>query len=414
MKRHRKRTVLALIVLSWISLGSIAAVAQNGPPQPAPSMGLTDAETAPVSPIANIPAPIPDSPAFDILGLAPKNVSSPVTGKDLFASLINGVDSHGNLQGGLALEIRPGYFVGNIGAKEYRENDTARAINNIALSLATTKGATDNDKSARAALGARLTLFNGGDPKLDDVFLGCLKRDVLDKIYVANPSSITIPNGVDQTQYQLDYIQNNIVKPTLPAYDTCRTNALARDWNYSAAWMGFAGSAISPSGNTGSFRSGTLGVYGAFALGFDAQGIKWSAHEDFLAGYDRHGAGGQLIFSAKYLDRDFTPDPNNKGKFITQNTTTLATMIRYSGSGDFVWYAEPSYTFGTASTRRDIHSGRLTLGLEWRVADALWLDVSLGGNGGSERNGFVLGQLKYSLDDDPNRQKTKLGSLVPQ
>jgi hypothetical protein len=130
---------------------------------------------------------VPDSPALAILGLSPETVVRPSTPRDLATTVLNGVDRRGNLQSGLAVDFAPLFlFAGNtLTYEDYKGSRGSRLFGRTQLSFATAKGASDSDKSMRLAVGVRTTIWDAGDPRMDETLVNCL-----DAIPVPVPSTI--------------------------------------------------------------------------------------------------------------------------------------------------------------------------------------------------------------------------------
>lgn len=146
-----------------VSLVAILAVLFSPRAVRAQANALTDGKAVK---LVNLDLTVPDSPALVILGLSPDKVVRPSAPKDLAATLLNGVDRRGNLQSGVAVDLSPRFlFAGNsLTFADYRDNAATRILANIQVSLATAKGATDTDKSMRAAFGLRSTLWGQRRP----------------------------------------------------------------------------------------------------------------------------------------------------------------------------------------------------------------------------------------------------------
>jgi len=134
---------------------------------------------------------VPTSPAFSALGLTPQSVIRPTSPREFAASLINGVDPNGNLQNGIAVELAPFlmWHGNDITLNQYQNPNNLpddqnprdkfsfdRMLYRTSLSLATTKGTSDDDKSSRIAFGLTLTPYDLGDPRNDGILLDCFLR----------------------------------------------------------------------------------------------------------------------------------------------------------------------------------------------------------------------------------------------
>ncbi len=129
---------------------------------------------------ATIDLSVPESPAFTVLGLTPQTVTRPASPRELATSLLNGVDQHGNFQSGVALDLAPYLlFAGDqLSLRDYQRSRKLRLLTRFQTSFATTKGASEDDKSTRLALGFHATLWDRGDPQLDNELLGCFAREL--------------------------------------------------------------------------------------------------------------------------------------------------------------------------------------------------------------------------------------------
>jgi hypothetical protein len=96
---------------------------------------------------------VPDSPAFTVLGLTTQTITHPATPRALATSLLNGVDQNGNFQTGVAIDTTPYLlFYGNdVTLEKYQQSQVIRFLSRTQFSFATTKGASESDKSARFA-----------------------------------------------------------------------------------------------------------------------------------------------------------------------------------------------------------------------------------------------------------------------
>ena len=115
---------------------------------------------------------VPESPAFTALGLTPQEVIRPSSPRALATELLNGVDANGNPQNGLALDMSPFLLIRGDGfsLQDYQKDtfNVNRLLARTQLSIATAKGASDDDEAIRASLGLRLTPWDLGDPRMNE------------------------------------------------------------------------------------------------------------------------------------------------------------------------------------------------------------------------------------------------------
>ena len=111
-------------------------------------------------------------PSLPLLGLTPSTVTRPASPRGLASSLLNGVDQNGNFQTGIAVDTAPYMlFYGNqVTLEQYRNSKPLQVLARTQLSIASTKGASDSDKSAKLAAGFNVTIFDKGDPRTDRDF----------------------------------------------------------------------------------------------------------------------------------------------------------------------------------------------------------------------------------------------------
>ena len=118
---------------------------------------------------------VPTSPAFVALGISPNEVTRPDTPKAFALALLNGIDSGGKLQSGVAIDVAPYYlFQGReLILREYRASEAVQIASRFQLSLATSKGINGDDESAHLGVGFRLSLLDGGDPRMSSLLDDC-------------------------------------------------------------------------------------------------------------------------------------------------------------------------------------------------------------------------------------------------
>ncbi|MCE9557462.1 MAG: hypothetical protein K8R88_00780 [Armatimonadetes bacterium] len=109
----------------------------------------------------------PSGPAFTVLGMDASKATTPANLQELSLTLANSFDESGQLKQGFQvsatlakLGIGPRYSTGGSKFFAKPENRLKWASN---LSLAAIKGASDSDKSARAAIGLALPIFDDTD-----------------------------------------------------------------------------------------------------------------------------------------------------------------------------------------------------------------------------------------------------------
>jgi len=350
----------------------------------------------------NIDLAVPESPAFTVLGLTPQTVTRPATPRALATSLLNGVDQNGNFQSGLAFDVAP-YLVlagAQLGLRDYQTKYGLRLLTRLQTSFATTKGASENDKSIRLALGFHATLWDRGDPRLDDELLDCFARDlkvgpddILEPIPVEDPG----PNGTpEQTAAYAAYLKEKKaydnaneavgVENTRKA-ENCRNESKKKNWNRSSWIVAAAPSWLSPDGKTSNYKWNGGGVWSSLAYGFE--------------GVPGLSSNSQLIFHARYRDNEMVPEPDVPKTFFSQDSLYLGSRLRV-GTANSTASFEGVFVRSRKNDLAFENSSRFSLGLERKVAENMWFNISFGGERGrsdGKNNGFILTAFRWGFSE---------------
>lgn len=366
------RAVLIVFLLTTPFRAVHAATEPNGEEQAAP------APTSPVK-LVTLDLAVPDSPAFAILGLSPETVVRPASPRDLATTVLNGVDRRGNLQSGLAVDFAPLFlFAGKtLTYADYKNSRPTRAFGRTQVSFATAKGASDADKSLRLAFGVRTTLWDDGDPRLDETLVSCL-------------SSIPIPPPTTAllTQAARDAYIAQATAGRRPAVEACHQAFKTRRWNASSFAIGVAPSGQSPTGETGDF------VYAGAAV-WASLGLALSTTTRPL---------GQVIIQGRYRNRELVPDKTVEGSFFEQDAAGIGVRLLL-GSADRAAVIESEVAHQAPKVGDDTTSFKLSGGAQMKLASHVWISVSggasRGGNANEQGGGFVLSALKWALSREP-------------
>jgi len=388
---------------------SITSLSDETDAAPATSAGssLPDSkggkdEKAPL-PFANVDLSVPESPAFTVLGLTPETVVRPNSPRQFATALLSGVDRNGNFQTGTALDTVPYLLLAgkNLTLGEYRRKYRLQLASRTQFSFATTKGASEEDKSVRLSLGLRMTLWDRGDPRFDETLIQCF-RDANKKFFeavgpnVVGPDDLP-PNASEErierakkafAAYEQRQDQANTVR--LQASEECRAQSRKDNWNRSSWIIAYAPSWISTTGETKNFKWNGGGIWTSFAYGFE--------------GFPALQEHSQIIFHARYRSNEQVPDPANKGSFIGQDSLFFGSRLRVgneNATGSFEGVFVRSRPEGKAYD----NSARYSLGLERRVAENMWFGLSFGGETGradGKNKGFVLTSFRWGFSEKPS------------
>lgn len=374
-----------------------AAASPNQPATPAADPpSAFNPEKAPVA-SANIDLAVPESPAFTVLGLNPQTVTRPASPREFATSLLNGVDQNGNFQSGVALDFAPYQTLAGdrLTLAAYNKSPGLRLLARTQVSLATTKGATDNDKAMRLALGFHLTLWDRGDPHSDPILMKCFEDNLRfaqrpavlppDQLPPEAPETLKILSKQEWDRFTRE--NDALADPNNQGAEKCRNLARKRNWNKSSWIVAAAPSWISTSGQTKDFRWNGGGFWSSVAYGFEGvPGLEDKA---------------QLIFHARYRNNELVPDSGVKGKFLNQNNLFLGTRLRAGSQNSTVNFEGVFIRSRTKGLGPD-NSARFSLGLERKVAENMWFTLSFGGDRGrsdGKNNGFVLSSFKWGFSE---------------
>ena len=367
---------------------------------------------------ATIDLSVPQSPAFTVLGVTPENVIHPATPREFAASLLNGVDPNGNFQTGLALETAPYLLVfgDSITIREYQENRLTQIAARTQFSLATTKGTSDDDKSARLALGLRLTPYDLGDPRNDEQLLKCFTEGELKQVHDrANQLSIEMAEFAateDPTELEFEReVDDRLLSLEGEAREAaakCRQETRSRNWNATSWSLGVAPTWTSRDGGTDDLEWSGAALWTSLAYGFeDVPGLEDTS---------------QVTMHARYRSDEQVPDSDNGGGFLEQDTLVLALKARIAGpnipfgsepggrlepsalgGADLNFAIEVSYLNSDRKNRKSEEYFQYSVGAEYRITDDLYLNLTIGATEGQEKDDqvFALGALNWGFSSEP-------------
>lgn len=348
-------TAFALMI-ALVLLGNARAVAQ------APASSATFAARD-----GTVDLAVPESPAFAALGLAPNDVVRPTTARDLATSILNGVDREGHLQTGLSVDVAPYMLLAGsrLTLSKYREpaQRVTRFLARWQMSLASAKGASDADPAARIALGARVTFFDHGDPRLDTTLLDCLRRQGA-KMLASAPKFEPgqSPEELAEEKVKLEDSVRQAAKP-------CRTAAAARRWNRSAWIAGMAPTWTSVDGSASALGYTGTALWTSIAYGFES--VPAMEERAMLAVYAKRRSGERA------------PNALAKGTFIEQDHASVGARL-IVGSASSHFSGEALWVRNDRVDGLNDRFWNVSAGLEQRVVDNIWLSVTVGRQAGRD------------------------------
>lgn len=326
---------------------------------------------------------VPESPAFTALGLNPETIVRPARPREFATAFLNGVDQQGNLQTGVAFDAVPYLVFGGteLTLNRYRASKVTRVLSRTSVSFATTKGAADDDKSVKIAFGAHAVLFDSEDPRVNnDPLLKCFAG-----IPVFRPTSIGNPAALEaeRAAFERDVL--------VPRAALCRDDFRRKArWNATSWVVAYAGTSVSPTGLASDLTSGAQTFWTSLSYGFDG-----------VPGLESRA---QLIAHARHATREIVVDEELPGGQEVRDTTVIGAQFR-GGSTSFALAGEAAYLRTAAAGRPDDTAMRVTFSAERRLAQDVWLTLSIGGDRGADdgtsKGLSVLSALKWGFSKDP-------------
>ena len=366
--RITSRGLLA-VILCFVTIHPLASeLAASPSPSPVPLPVPQDALSYTL--LDRAPGAVP---AFDALGLAPENVSSPSTPRDFAGDLINGVDRNGVLQHGLAIETAPfRWFRIGTSIGDYRKSSSARWAYNFSVSVATSKAVEESD-AVQLAVGFKEVLWESVD---HDPY----RNGSLDAAFQQNPRPLPDDRGA------------------LPDSSTSDEDPFktAVDEFYKNKWRGgIWTAAIAPTWNSESGKVSNLTGTGFTVWTTFAYGLPKSRSP-------RIGSSNplnvQFAAELRYRDGEHVTDPNDKMHVAAQDSFLAAGRVRV-GSDTFNGFAEGGYVRVWHGLNGDDDGWRGALGVEKRLAPNIWLVITAGQQfgGGTVASDelFVLSSLRF-------------------
>lgn len=337
---------------------------------------------------------VPESPAFTFLDITPAKITKPTTTRDFVTSLINAIDDQGRVRQGLAFELAGAVLTAHRPTlAEYQQRWNAMTIAaRSQLSLATARAAGDTS-STDAGYGIRIPLYDDGDPMADKEFTTELIA-AFQRCTVAPPP---LPPGVAAAPVGqiADTAARRAIANLTAAVDsqkraaaetaqrTCLADAIkkhAKDYaeahwnavNLSLAYAGGHRLVSSLARDTRELGNRFWAVFGIPIL----------------------GSSGQLLGMIQYANLVPSSDSGHQTSFRYGVRSTIG---RPTFNGFMEFFHEKRTPHGLPSLNRDGWSG----GLEFRVADDLWLATGFGK--ATDIKGsptVVIANLKWALNSE--------------
>lgn len=312
---------------------------------------------------------VPDDPVFVYLGVAPKNVATVGAPAQLVAALAQGIDEHGQAVAGVAVSFvpwSPRRFP--LGLDEIR-NPWKYAALRTQISLGTVRAAGETG-STDLGIGFRTLLFDAGDYRRDREWFGALGSGASKSCSKAptepirgfesgtTPRQLTPGGGYDPDTL---YLRAFPTYPDAATADECREKYAARritqwqkeHWNASQIGIGFA--------------------TGPRFVGSSLDDARWVGASTWVTGAKSLRGWGQIVGQMRYDFRNAAADTLQDQQAVAAGGRFLVGGAAMNGFAELL-YARPLHP----RNGEPAHDVGWSLGLEFQVAEKLWLSGGFG------------------------------------
>jgi hypothetical protein len=387
--------ILRLVVASILLIAATAfqvQAADDAQQSKLPSLLKSVATGKPVK-LVSLDLAVPDSPALTILGLSPEKVARPGSPRELATTALNGVDRRGNPQSGLAVDFAPLFLFGGNGITwdDYRGGWGTRLLGRTQVSVATAKGSGEGDKAVRAAVGLRATLWDAGDPRLDETLIACM-----DAIRVTPPKEALL------NQEAVDAWIARATAERRPLIEQCHKQFKDRRWNASSIAFGVAPEWHSPTGRWADFDAGGASAWGSVAIAL-SRNEQFESPAGTTIPVER--PFGQIVVQGRYRADELVPNRQVRGTFFEKASAGIAARVMV-GSADRAIVVEAELAREMPERGDSVSALNLSVGGQMKLTNDVWLSLAVGGNRGGvadeERSAFVLSSFKWALSREPS------------
>lgn len=296
---------------------------------------------------------VPQSSGFTLLGVTPENIIEPNSGQELGVSLLQGLDTNGNLQTGYALETRP--FLWNQDEYIFERTKINRILSGFKVSFATTSGASDDDQATRYGIGTNWS-YQFNDPMFNKKYKNCVK--------IAGDAAPPIPDSEDTLE--------NLNKTLRKAILSCQKEHIS--------WT------------TTSVSAGVAAQWGSE----DEENIDTSGYGVWLTGSKALSNSAEITGHARYIENQLSVVDD---ALTESDSSILALRFRF-GSFKTKAIFETSYTEEEANSATDKYS-LAVVGTELKLSENMWFRIVYGDTFGSdsEKKEFFTGQVRFGLGE---------------
>jgi hypothetical protein len=319
----------------------------------------------------------PESPTFQMIGVAADDVSRPTSPGKIAVSILNALDQNGNFQNGVALEFRPFLLLrqSELRLSQYQNNDAIRQLSNIQIAMGVAQGASKDDPSVKATLGLIWTPIDGMNQDRISTLSSCLGKVVGDPVPPDAPPTVVEAKKAAQAAAQAVCYKTH---PLLP------DNTTKLQFNFSPLF-------VSETGKTSDLKAHGFHTGAVFSIGL-------TSTKKLVENPD--ATRGLLVLAASYRKKETTPDPAIEGAFLDRDRLSLGARAVF-GRPSFAFlslqgfYQHAKYSIG----QKDDYA-TFVAGVDVKLSDDFWLTLNAGSSTGRSfgKNETFLGTgLKFGF-----------------
>lgn len=336
---------------------------------------------------------VPEPPSYVAMDVAGEQVTRPLRGRPGAAHLLIGVDPTGTQQTGIGFDLVPWFLYNAViddptPIEAYRSY-WVRALRRLRISPGAVKASSNGERALRFAFAFDTTLFDGGDPLLDENLELCLLDPIQgDSARRSYDQAQTLrQQGLPATLADVAEKQAAHVLET--ARLDCFKDFSRRSWNANFFSVGVAPVLLSPNG--------------------EVTDTDWGYVSTWTTGALQIGDRGQIVGTVRYSPTQKFVDPDDSRDFVRQDKLVAGLQGRMRLIPFDAWgeeaspvaqiFAEFDYLYTNRNDASADSSFRIAGGVEARVLGS-YLTVTFGGSGGADDSGqqaFILASLRYGF-----------------
>lgn len=300
---------------------------------------------------------IPQSPAFTVLGVTPEKVVQSDDFRTVATSFLKGLDPNGNMQEGIAIDVRPYLlaFGDRSTLRQYRDDPFVRVASRSKLSYATASGSDASDRADRQALGINVKLWMQHDPAMGTSTLTHEDTNTTETLDACYTRQLTAASGLPATlptDDELTDAEAQIASNARLAVTKCLAPFKEQHWNAGSVEIAIAGHRS----KVGDIDEDGFGAWLGASYGIASR--------------------GQIIARASYTENMLVPVKGQTGAFSVVDASDAGLRFRYGSSrGSFM--VEGLWTRSHTATL-DEKYWRASLGAELMIIDDVWIQLAAG------------------------------------